>query len=165
MADPVTGEGAEAAPAPQGSLPAALFALAIAVTAGAAAVAALEFPVEAAIAPITIGVPTCALALVVLARQVPPLLRGRGAAPAGRRADWRADPYLWLAGYAALFALGGAVVALAGFSIGLTRVRGGQSWKASLMYTAVITVAFYLLVEVGLEERLFRGLLLESATG
>lgn len=150
------------------SLAAAGLAGVTAAVTGAATVMALDFPDKAAVAPLAVGLPTTVLALIVLLREVRLLLRGRGQR-AGRPAwAWaghgieavRPNPYLWLLLYACLFYLGGAVVALAAFSIGLIRFRGGQAWAPTLWFTALTTLAFYLLVEVALGEPLHRGLLL-----
>ncbi|MBA0126183.1 tripartite tricarboxylate transporter TctB family protein [Haloechinothrix sp. YIM 98757] len=126
---------------------------------------ALGFPGKAGTAPLVVGSLTTLLALVVLASEVRGLVAERHARQPARptagnlASTLRANPYLWLLLYGALFALGGAVVALAAFSVCLIRFRGGQGWMPTLVFSALSTLAFFLVVRVALDEPLYHGLL------
>lgn len=143
--------------------------LLVAAIAGVSATAtgmALGFPGKAATAPLAVGSLTTLLALVVLADEVRGFVLARrepdvpGPVTGNLGTALRANPYLWLLLYGVLFALGGAVVALAGFSVCLIRFRGGQGWLPTLVFSALSTLAFFLVVRVALDEPLYHGLLI-----
>ncbi|NUL45790.1 hypothetical protein F7P69_11385 [Cellulosimicrobium funkei] len=121
-----------------------------------ASVLALGFPGRAGLAPLTVGIPTVILMMVVVIHEIRHLRRGRVRNPLV------ANPYLWVALYAVTFYVLGALAALAILSFTLIRFRGGQSWKATLIATAAAALAFFVMTETVLGESLYRGVFLEQ---
>jgi len=83
------------------------------------------------------------------------------AAPAKKRITWRHEAgavviVLILLG---LIFLVGIIPAVFVFTCGYFRVTGLYSWRASLLYTAVLTAAVYLLFGVALQIQPYHGLL------
>jgi hypothetical protein len=86
---------------------------------------------------------------------------GAAAAPGKKRVTWRqeAGAMVIVAVLLGLIFLVGIVPAVFVFTCGYFRVTGLYSWRASLIYTAVLTAAVYLLFVVALQIQPYHGLL------
>jgi len=123
---------------------------------GTATVQAFDFPERAGLAPLTVGIPTTLIIILITVRELRHFKRET------EHALLKNNAYFWMLIYTGSFYVFGALGALITFSIGLIRVRGKRTWKETILFTVISSAAFFLLTETILGESLYRGWFMEQ---
>lgn len=108
------------------------------VVCGAAVAQAWSFSPAARMLPLLVGVPTTALLVAVIVRDVrrrpqPAHAEGGGTGPAAEPSDRSARPFLVLAVLAILWLLFGYAVGAAAFTVWFMRGLNRESWRTALL--------------------------------
>ena len=124
---------------------AALFSLALAALAGYAVFAAASWPFKAALFPLALGIPLCALAIVQLVLEVRGMAEAAGEAPppgGGRRI---AAVFAWMGAFIALVLVAGFPVAVPVFVLSYLLVHRAAGAGLAVAITAAAWGLFHLL--------------------